>query len=102
MDWASHMRRIVAHPLVGDDATFTHGTGQPASVKGRFFSPYVEVLPGLAGGIDASKPHFAAMTSDLPSVAQGDVVALTSGTYNVVNIQPDDPSGITVLELEKQ
>lgn len=96
------MRRIVAHPLAGDDATFTHGTGQPSSVKGRFFQPYIEVLPGFGGGIDASKPHFAAMSADLPSVAQGDVLVLSFGTYQVQDVQPDDPSGITLLQLGKQ
>lgn len=97
------MRRIVAHPLAGDDATFTHGTGQPSSLKGRFFSPYIELLPGIGGGgIDVSKPRFAAMAADVPSVVQGDVVVLTFGTYNVVDVQPDDPSGITLLELQKR
>ena len=97
------MRRIVAHPLVGDDATFTHGTSQPSSVKGRFFAPYVEVLVGGFGsGIDATRPHFAAMTADLPSVTQGDLVVVTSGTYKIADVQPDDANGITLLQLEKQ
>lgn len=66
----------------------------------------------MDAGFASSEPRFAAMTADLPSVAQGDTIVLAAlldgtvqiraaGTHNIVDIQPDDPAGITVLQLHK-
>lgn len=101
MDWAPHMRRILSN--LGEDATFTHGTGQASSVRGLYLSPYAEILPGGFGsGIDVTKPHFAVMTADVPLVTQGDTIICSGGTFDVVTPEADAPSGITVLRLEKQ
>jgi len=99
MDWASHMRRILAR--LGEDATFTHGTSQPSSVRGMFVASYQALPAGIDMGFASSEPRFAAMTADLPSVAQADTLVRGGITYRVVDIQPDDPSGLTVLQLQK-
>lgn len=89
------MTRILAR--LGEDATFTHGTAQSA-VTGIFTSPYERLSLG-ALEVSSELPTFAAMASDLPSVAKGD--SLTRGTtqYTIEDVRADDPSGITVLEL---
>jgi len=110
MDWASHMRRILAR--LGEDATFTHGTSQPSSVRGVFAAPGVVLPGGFDAGFDASEPRFGAPTADLPSVAIDDTLAIgavldgttqirAATTYKIVDIKPDDPCGLTYLQLQK-
>lgn len=98
MDWASHIGRILAR--LGEDATFTHGTAQ-STVTGIFVSPFAHLPAGLPAGFAASEPRFAAMTADLPSVALDDTITRGTVGYKVKDIEPDDPSGVTVLVLQK-
>lgn len=98
MDWASHMRRILVR--LGEDATFTHGTAA-SSVRGMYTEPYAVLPAGLDAPFAASEPRFAAMTEDLPSVAQGDTITRGTVQYRIVDVRPDDPSGVTVLQLHK-
>jgi hypothetical protein len=99
MDWAPHMRRILSR--LGEDATFTHGSAQTSSVKGIFVSPYSQMPAGLPAGFASSEPRFAAMTEDLPSVEQQDTITRGTVDYKITDIQPDDPSGVTMLVLQK-
>ena len=109
MDWASHLRRIIAHPSQGDDATFTHGTAQASSVKGRFAAPYIALPAGIDSGFSSNEPRFAAMTGDVPAVEEGDALTLlpiidgTTGTvnYTIVGIEKDELGGYSVLQLRK-
>lgn len=97
MDWASHMRRILVH--LGEDVTLARGTGQPVTVTGVYLSPYEAANIGL-GGVTSSNPHFAFMTADY-TAAVDDVLTRQAVAYKVKVRQPDDPSGITVLELKR-
>lgn len=92
------MRRILAH--LGEDATFTHGTAA-SSVRGVYSAPYAALPGGVDVGFAASEPRFSAMTADLDSVAQGDTITRGTVQYSIVDVQPDDPSGLTVLQLRK-
>lgn len=91
------MRRILAR--LGEDATFTPAGGDPATVKGVFTAPHVEVQLG-ALAVSSSKPTFAAMSEDLPGVSDGDTLLRAGIAYMVRVVRLDDPSGVTVLELE--
>jgi len=94
------MRRILAR--LGEDATFTHGTSAGSSVRGVFAAPYA-VLPGGMGdaGFESSLPRFAVMAEDITDVAQGDTITRGSVDYEITAVQPDDPSGVTVLVLQQ-
>lgn len=100
MDWASHMRTIIA--TLGDDWMFTHGAGSPVQVRGLYMAPYRAAQLGTPGvtGID---PHMAVMAVDIGSVAMNDTfVRISTGeTYKVKTFQPDSESGILVLPLKK-
>lgn len=85
---------------LGEDATFTHGTAA-SSVRGFYSEPYTVLPAGLDAGFGASEPRFAAMTADLPSVALADTITRGSVQYTIVEVQPEDPSGVTVLRLQK-
>jgi len=98
MDWASRMRRILFH--LGEDATFTHGT-TATTVTGLYLAPYAVLPGGLDAGFAMSEPRFAAMTSDLTSVALADTITRGTVGYTITDIQPDDPAGLTVLALQK-
>lgn len=66
-----------------------------------FTEPYALLPGGLDGGMASSRPTFAALTADLGTVALGDVLAYNSISYQVVELQPDAPSGVTVLQLQE-
>lgn len=89
------MRGILVQ--LGEDVTYTHGTGSPVTVRGMFLAPYEQIF-GVAG----SGPRFAAMTEDVPTLVSGDTLARGAISYRIKNPQPDDPGGIIVMELEKQ
>jgi hypothetical protein len=110
VDWGKHLRRIIAHPLQGDDALFTHGTGNPAlSVKGRFAAPGATLPGGIESGFTSTVPRFVAMSADVPAIAEDDTLqvlplidgAIGTVNYRIVAIEPDELGGYTVLQLEK-
>lgn len=98
MNWSVHIRRILAR--LGEDATFTHAGGSPASVRGLFTQPYAQV--DLAGSVivAGSNPVFVTMSADVPLVASGDTLVRGAVTFNVVGVEPDVVGGFVVLQLE--
>lgn len=92
------MRRILVH--LGEDATYTHGTVS-ATVRGMYLAPYAALPGGIDMGFSVSEPRFAAMTTDLASVALGDSITRGTTQYSIVEVRPDDPSGLTVLHVRK-
>lgn len=99
MDWARHLRRVFFH--LGEDASFTHGTAAAVEVSGIYLAPYAVLPAGLESGFESSVPRFAAMTEDLPSVAQGDVITRGTNDFEIVAVEPNDPGGYTVLQLQE-
>lgn len=97
MDWPTHLRPVLTH--LGEDVTLVSGTGQPATVRGLFLMPYQLADVGL-GGVTSNNPHFAFMTADF-AVAVDDVLTRSAIAYKIKTKQPDDPSGITVVELKR-
>lgn len=85
---------------LGEDATFTHGTGSPVTVRGVFQNPY---LAGELGpvGVSGTNPSFAVLTADIGTVSLNDTLVRGAVTYKVKAVRPDDPGGFTVLELRK-
>lgn len=98
VDWAAHMRRVLSK--LGEDVSFTHGGGSPATVRGVFFMPYQAADLGLVG-VTGNNPHFAAMTADLPSVVVGDTITRSSVVYTIKVKRADAIAGSTVLELQR-
>lgn len=92
------MRHVIA--TLGEDVVFTHGTGSPATIRGVFQNPYLAGDVG-AVGVSGTNPSFAAMTADIGAVANNDTLVRGAVTYKVRVVRPDDPSGVTVLELRK-
>ena len=92
------MGRILAN--LGEDALFTHAGGSAITVHGMFLNGYKAAELGVIG-ITGTEPHFAALTSDLADVAAGDTLVRGGVTYKVKVVRPDDPSGLTVLELKR-
>lgn len=85
---------------LGEDVTFTHGTGSPATVRGMFLNAYRAAELGLVG-ITGTDPVFSAMSTGIGAVSQGDTIVRGSVTYKVKAVRPDDPSGIVHLELKR-
>lgn len=98
MDWAAHLGVVL--DKLGEDVTFTHGTGAPATIRGVFENPY---LAGDVGqvGVTGTNPRFSVLTSEIGDVDKGDTILRSSTTYRVLVVRPDDPSGVTVLELRR-
>lgn len=100
VDWASHMRRILAK--LGEDVTWTHA-GSPLTVRGLYLGPHRQMNLGDVVVVAAEDPMFIAMAADMPSLAGGDTILVqrTSVTYKVKPaLEPDPVSGVTVMQLE--
>lgn len=101
MDWAKHMRRILAH--LGGDATYTpSGGGGSSTVRGMFIAPFQSANLGDVALVGTSDPQFACMNADMPAAARGDTLVYPVGgiSYKVRNVEPDLVSGLVVLQLE--
>lgn len=98
MDWAAHLGVVLSQ--LGEDVTFTHGTGSPTVVRGVFQNPY---LAGDVGqvGVSGTNPSFAVLSSAIGTVSKDDTIVRGAVTYKVRAVRPDDPAGYTVLELRK-
>jgi hypothetical protein len=98
MDWAGHLGVILS--TLGEDVAFTHGTGTPATIRGVFENPY---LAGDVGsvGVSGTNPSFATLTADIGTVTINDTILRGAITYKVRAVRPDDPAGITVMDLRK-
>lgn len=92
------MSRILT--TLGEDATFTHGTGSPVVLRGVFQNPYQAGELGPVG-VSGTNPSFAVLTTDIGTVSLNDTLARGAVTYKVKAVRPDDPGGFTVLELRK-
>lgn len=97
MDWALHMRGILSQ--LGEDVSIVRGTGTGTTVNGIFSKPYQQIDLGI-GSVTGSNPQFAYMTADY-TAAIDDVLTRLGVTYKIKVKQPDDPSGVTVVELKK-
>jgi len=74
--------------------------GTPATVKGTavtgiFDAAYTEEF-GMAG----TGPVLRIASADVPTVAQGDAVAVGSANYTVAAVEPDG-TGVTLLRLQE-
>jgi len=98
VDWAAHLGVVLER--LGEDVTFTHGTGAPTTVRGLFENSY---LAGDVGqvGVSGTNPRFSALSSVLGEVDPGDTITRAAVTYRVRAVRPDDPGGVTVLELKR-
>lgn len=92
------MRRILSQ--LGEDVTFTHGAGSPASVRGVFLNPYLAAQLGDVG-FTGTNPVFSTMTVDIGVVSPGDTLLRGATTYKVKAARPDEPSGVVHLELKR-
>lgn len=92
------MRRILSR--LGEDVTFTHAAGSPATVRGVFFMAYQAADLGFTG-VTGNNPMFAAMSSDIGPVSIDDALVRGGVTYKVKVKRPDDPSGVVVLDLKR-
>lgn len=92
------MGRILTR--LGEDASLVPSGGAAVTVRGIFLNGYKAAELGVIG-VTGSEPHFAALTADLGSVAPGDALVRNGTTFKVKVVRPDDPSGLTVLELKR-
>ena len=97
IDWKKHARTVLRS--LGEDVTWTHA-GTPATVTGVFTEPFREVQVGEIA-IGGSMPHFSAAAEDLVGVAKGDTITRGAIVYTVRDVQADEPTGLTVLPLER-
>jgi len=73
------------------DATFTDtSAGSSSTITALLRNEYVEVQVDGEVGVESSAPFISARSSDVPSVAQGDTIAVSGTTYTVVEVMPDD------------
>jgi hypothetical protein len=86
--------------VLGEDAVFTHATANPVTVRGVFFMPYQAADLGFSG-VTGTNPMFAVMASAVGTIAVDDLLVRAGVTYKVRVRRPDDPSGITVLDLKR-
>lgn len=99
VDWASHIRRILAR--LGEDVSWTPDGGSPATVRGVFLEAYQSVQLGSVE-VSGAEPRFCAMSADLPAVAKDDQVVRGGVTYKVKALEPDTVGGFVVCVLEDQ
>lgn len=84
----------------GTAATYTPSGGSSSSIVVIFRNEfYLEDVGNV--GVETSQPVVTVETSKVPSVANGDVVAIAGTNYNVVGVRPDG-TGISELVLEAQ
>jgi len=91
----THMGEVV--PLAEVVGT---GTGAPVSVNGLFMRPYQAADLGVPSVI-GSNPYFAYMAADYPVFGTGTRLTRSGTIYRRKVLQPDEVSGINVVELVK-
>lgn len=93
------MRLIVSQ--LGEDVAYTRGfSTSPVTVRGVFTNGYRAAELGFVG-VTGTDPVFAAMSADLGECKTGDTLVRAGVTYKVRTPRPDDPSGVTVLDLKR-
>lgn len=101
MDWPAHLGRI--HARIGEDVTVKPASGAASyTARGMFLASYTELLGSALPGIAATQPRFATMSSDVPDLAIGDTIVRGTAAieYRVATLEPDDPAGEIVMQLE--
>lgn len=92
-------RAMVQHH--GEELTFRPANGAPAQeFRGVFSSAYLEVAPGGVP-VASANPRIGFVASDLTGTLDGGRVTRGTVNYTVVGVEPDSPSGLTELQLEK-
>lgn len=71
-----------------------------SSLKGIFDNETVPVDAGGRTTVHEEQPRLTCRTSDVPYIAYGDVMIISSVTYNV-RAWIHDGTGVTVVQLEK-
>ena len=83
----------------GETATFTDtSAGSTSSITVILTNDYLAADPGGSVEVESSSPVAIARTSDLPSVAQGDTLLISSTTYTIKEVEPDN-QGMTTVRL---
>ena len=83
----------------GETATFTDtSAGSTSSITVILTNDYLAADPGGTVEIESSSPLAIARTSDLPSVVQGDTLLISSTTYTIKEVEPDN-QGMTTVRL---
>jgi hypothetical protein len=89
----------------GIAATYTPDGGSASTINVLFDNPFNSVPLEGERDIESNTPTALAVSSDVSSVAHGDVIVINSITYHIVGVQKDSGSGYqgtTLLVLEKQ
>jgi len=83
----------------GETATFTDtSAGSTSSITVILTNDYLAADPGGSVEVESSSPVAIARTSDLPSVVQGDTLLISSTTYTIKEVEPDN-QGMTTVRL---
>ena len=83
----------------GETATFTDtSSGGTSSITVILTNDYLAADPGGSVEVESSSPLAIARTSDLPSVVQGDTLLISSTTYTIKEVEPDN-QGMTTVRL---
>jgi hypothetical protein len=88
------MRPIITR--LGEDVTYTPAGGEPAAVRALFIAPYYRALDL----VPSSQPRLAIMSADVPQLAIADLVSVRSTGYEVVEVEPNEVSGVVVAVLQ--
>jgi hypothetical protein len=90
----------------GTAATYTPDGGSASTINVLFDNPFSSIpLDTGEMDVESNTPTALAVSSDVSSVAHGDVIVINSITYHIVGVQKDSGSGYqgtTLLMLEKQ
>lgn len=82
----------------GSTATFRDiSASSNSSITAMLKREYYEETSGDAT-VQSSSPVAHVRTSDVPSVVQGDTLAISAVTYTIVEVSPDN-EGVTQLRL---
>jgi hypothetical protein len=83
----------------GETATFTDtSAGSTSSITVILTNDYLAADPGGSVEVESSSPVAIARTIDVPNVAQGDTLLISSTTYTIREVEPDN-QGMTTVRL---
>ena len=103
---ASDLSDLFLTDEFGTAATYTPDGGSASTINVLFDNPFSSIpLDTGEMDIESNTPTALAVSSDVASVAHGDVIVINSITYHIVGVQKDSGSGYqgtTLLMLEKQ
>ena len=83
----------------GETATFTDtSSGSSTSITVILTRDYLAADPGGSVEVESNSPVAIARTTDLSSVTQGDTLQISSTTYTIREVEPDN-QGMTTVRL---